>query len=529
MLHEVVKAEVKDRAAIAREKFQEVTERVVHEVVESETFKKHVAFNVEDHQQRKIGDAILRDTSPEPMFANIPREQIGYVTVFVSRVAGLKAQSSQVYVEVQVEGETLRTPISTDGTRFDWDKKMFDWEEREHTLKFPVTDIKAGIIIRIMTENVITTDKIIGQVLIPLERLLPSFSDEFHSAFKKKFEDRETRFVEGPSVYELYPLGRNRTVFQPAVKDSAKTGMNKPTEPLGYARIKTEFIPNEAATHKFWATKAYFSTVPFAFKPKVTSLKNVNLDVARTQRHVSRQLNRLEAVGERILFGPFAPTMAFAHARSWESTQFSVSFVLIVSLGLLYLPVYFLPILLFAIMCTGGYLSRNLGEQPPVVWNEDIRDPDDALNPMQRIAKLLWVLETLSVNLVYYADFFERFVHAFGFRDERVSILMFTSAFFMSIGLSIFAYFVPFRVVVFLGFCAWTFAPIDYYSKYLRIKYSIKNGKSLYYDPFLQPLVNVIMRIPTTEQLGHLSICEDQKVQNRAVVERVERIVVQEN
>jgi len=173
---------------------------------------------------------------------------------------------------------------------------------------------------------------------------------------------------------------------------------------------------------------------------------------------------------------------------------------------------FMFPMFFFFIFFIGGYLSRDMGDCRPVVWNEDIRDPDNALNPMQRIAKLLWVLETLSTQLVQYADFFERIIHACGFRDERASFLIMVFAFISSFGLTIFAYFVSLRTCIFLAYCAWTFAPIDFYKLYQRFKHDIKAGKAVPYDPRVQPIVNVMMRIPTTERLGHLTICEDQIV-----------------
>src|SRR5690606_33018519 len=114
-----------------------------------------------------------------------------------------------------------RTPLSTECKKYDWDQKMFDWEETAHTLKLPVFDIKANIAVRIMTENVLTNDDLAGQVVIPIERLLPSLREEIRSGVFVSMEERKSRFVEGPMVYELYPLPRNRTEFQPAVKDSA--------------------------------------------------------------------------------------------------------------------------------------------------------------------------------------------------------------------------------------------------------------------------------------------------------------------
>jgi hypothetical protein len=529
VLQQVVMSEVKDRAATAREKFQAVTEKVMTEVVESQAFKKHVAFNIEERAQHQAVEVVSREQIDglERMFAEAPREPIGYVSVFVSRVAGLK-NSQPVYIEGQVEGLTLRTPASVNSQSFDFDKKMYDWEKKEHTLRFPVTDIKTGVAIRVISEGVLTNDHVLGQVLIPLERLLPKISEEFQSAFRQNMEDRESRFVEGPSVYELYPLPRSRTEFQPGVRDCARTGMSKPAEVLGYVRIRTEFVPNDAVTDRLWVCKAYFNTVPYLLKQKRTPLQNVNLDVARTQRHIQRQLKRLDAIFERIMFGPFAPTYPFSHARSWDSPTFSIIFTIIVASAILYLPAFMLPMFFLGIVCVGGYLSRDMGETKPVVWNEDIKDPDDSLNPMQRIAKLLWLLETISVQLVQYADFFERVIHACGFRDERVSFLVMLFMFFMTISLTALAFFIPMRTFVFLVFCAWMFSSIDFYQRYQVFKYHIKSGKTVPYHPRIQPLVNLMMRIPTTERLGHLSICEDQIIKNRAIVERVERIVVED-
>jgi len=530
VLQQLVQAQIKDTATTARERAQAVAEKVVNQVVESEAFKKHVAFNVEEHAKHEYANEAVRLKDAETkvqMFPEAHREPIGHVNVFVSRVAGIKNTSQSVLIEVQVEDNTIRTPPSTDAQPFDWDRRMYDWDEAAHSMRFPVTDIKTGVAVRVMVEGVLVPDQLIGQVIIPLERFLPSIQEEYEAARKAK-EDRKTRFVEGPTIYELFPLPKNRSEFQPAVKNSAKTGMSRPSEPLGYARIRTEFIPNESASSPFWVSKAYASTVPYILKPKQTPLQAVNLDVARTQRHVQRQLKRLESIFERIVFGPFAPTLPFAYARSWESKPFSILFNLWTCLCILYLPLYLFPMFMFTLLCVGGYLARYQGEAPPVVWNEDIRDPDDALNPMQRIAKLLWILETLSVQLVEYADFFERVIHAFGFRDERASVLLLVLSLASAISMSVFAYWVSLRTCIFLVFCAWMFSEIDFYARYQRIMYQIRSGKSVPYHPYVQPFVNLLMRIPTSERLGHLSICDKQVVKNRALIERIERIVVED-
>ena len=329
------------------------------------------------------------------------------------------------------------------------------------------------------------------------------------------------RFKEGPLVYALYPLPRNRSEFQPAVKDSAKTGMDKPIATLGYARIRTEFVPKPAPT---WLARAYLLSQPYMKRPKRASLKNVNLDVARTQRHVKRQLKRLEAIFERIVFGPLPLTLPFSYARSWDSCLFSSLFTFFTAFCILYLPAFLSPVYLFVTLCIGGYLARQQGEPDPVVWNEDIRDPDDALNPMQRIAKLLWVLETISTTLVEYADFFERFIHAFGFRDERASVLLFICAFVSMCGLCMFCFFVSFRMFLFAMFCTWLFLPVDYYSRYQRFIFLVKSGKKIPWHPIFQPMVNLLSRVPTTEQLGHERICNNQIVKNQAIIQKVERI-----
>lgn len=195
VLQQVVQAQMKDTATTARERVQAVAEKVMNQVVESETFKKHVAFNVEEHSKHEYANEQVSVTPreldlKEQMFPEAPREPIGYVSVFVSRVAGVKGSNQPVYVETQVEGTVIRTPPSVDQQAFDFDKKMYDWDETAHTMKFPVTDIKTGIAVRIMIEGVLATDQIIGQVIIPLERLLPSVYEEIESSTRKSMEDR---------------------------------------------------------------------------------------------------------------------------------------------------------------------------------------------------------------------------------------------------------------------------------------------------------------------------------------------------
>jgi len=256
-------------------------------------------------------------------------------------------------------------------------------------------------------------------------------------------------------------------------------------------------------------------------------LQEFTVDVARTQRHVNRQLKRLEAVLDRFLFGPFALTLAFSHARSWSSKPFSILFIYSVCYAILWLPSYLFPMFLFCVFLVGAYLAQSLDEERPVVWNEDIRDHDASLNPMQRVAKLLWVLETISSTLVQYADFFERVINAFGCKNDRASFVVYCGLFFSCFGMSLVAYFVSFRTFSFVAFSAWVFAPFDYQAYYIRFKQNIKSGKIIPYSETVQPLVNILRRIPTTERLGHLQICMDQRLTNPAIIEKMERPVSQ--
>lgn len=516
---------IKDQATSTRERFQAATERVLHEVVESETFKRHVAFNVDEHIW---GLGALEGVSPDalPGASDDDNAQelvrIGVVRVFVSRVAGLKSLKKDVFIEIRVGNEIKRTRVSDNSQAFDFDRRMFDWAEEEDMLEFVVYDVKTTVACRVMAEQVLSEDKFIGQVCIPIERLLPAVVDEIKTSIMQS--GKLLSHVEGPHVYELFPLPRNRTQFQPAVKGCAMTGMDKPPEALGYIRVKVEFIIDKSDSLPLIIARSYLNACQQRKRINQNALQNVILDVARTQRHVQRQVTRLENVIERLLIGPFAPTLSFSHARTWDSPRFSMAFISVVSVVLLHFPVYTWPLCFFCNVLTGGVLAREYGERKPLVWNSEIRDGDDSLNPMQRVAKLLWVLETMSKTLVAYADWLERVVHSFDFHDERSSMIIYMICFAVTLQFSAIIYFLAFRYILFGVFCLWMFAPLDFRAQYKTFVTLAKAGRSAPWPFWIQPLVNVMNRVPTSEYLGHLQICLMQRVNNESIIESVERI-----
>lgn len=536
-ISDIVSSEVKDRVSKAKDHLNRVSEKVLTEVVESDTFKKHVAFDINDHVfidglnpsarlRRKVQQSSLQNES----------QCIGYVRVFVSRIAGIKADKKHVYCEVQVEDEKTKTPISSIVKTFDFDQKMHDWIETLHTVQLPVRDLTSSVVIRIMAEKVLTNDQVIGQVIIPVHRMVPSLRDEMAAAWHGLPLDQES-FVEGPTVYEIFPLPRDFIEFMPAVADAARTGMNKPTESLGFARIRCEFVPSENQQRLF-LLQSYFLNPPFSVrnlnKPP-TSASAISIDPARTQRHIGRQISRLTAVFDRFIIGPFPLWLPFSYARKWEFKVFSMTFITATNVCILYLPPNFFPMYMFAVAWTGAYLSHHyVTEEPPKIWNEEIRDPDDLLNPMQRVAKLLWIIEGISQNLLDKSDLLERIVHSLGFEDDRASMLTLLLVLVVCVSSTIICSLCTFRSCLFWLVNYWVFSPTDFEEEYRRFKFMIETGIILENDDqeeasqvvnmLKTSIRNFLLRIPTSERLGHYHICEKQVVTNPVTIQRVERV-----
>ena len=81
----------------------------------------------------------------------------------------------------------------------------------------------------VFSSNVVTSDRLVGQVVIPLSRLLP--------------DHRTVSSLREEGWYELFPLPADRDSFQPAVKDVDKTGLARPEAPLGYVRLSLDLAP----------------------------------------------------------------------------------------------------------------------------------------------------------------------------------------------------------------------------------------------------------------------------------------------
>ncbi len=564
-----MKSEVKGRVQHAKQQLNEYSEKVLQDVVESETFQKHVAFKIEDHVNfdgftapRIITNNANNNNNNNNQSSNNHQAQF---SVFVSRAAGLKAKHG-VYIQLELEGRRTRTPVAEVERQFDFDGKMHDWSEHEHTLRLPVSDLNGTAVIRVFAEgSILQQDEFLGAVLLPLHRIAPE---------------------EGPLVYQLFSLPLDRQRFLPAVAGASHTGMDKHYD-LGFIRARSQLTLRRPDV-PIWQSLV---TVPPYHPPG--PVDNVSVDPARTQRHWTRQIWRLETVLDRYVMDPISMLRPFSFARSWASRKFSITFIPITCICILHLPNFLLPMYLFTILLIGSLLTKSIGkEDPPIIWNEDIRDPDARLNPMQRIAKILWIIDGVSKTMLSYSQFFEKVFHAFDFQEEHITTVLLVLGFVFSFSLSLFAYFVEFRTIVLLLYLYYTFTTVDLEMKYKKLKFfyntglnideqlqeeeedhdhdhenldqelNIDSGKSQQQNDqhgnnnnnddddnvsendqenslsllgqkwIQQPklklastfLSNIISRIPTSEDLAHRYICDEQIVKNRAVIERVERI-----
>ena len=478
-LEDKAKSAMTDLRTRIEERRNEVTEKILR----SDMFANHVRYP---------GADALPQVSPK---AAVPvPDPVAQVSVTVHACArlhlpgGSRVSKTQVHVVVEDTKGKTEEHTSKKGVA-----------HMDESFEFLVADCAANVRVLVYQFNVLAPDALLGQVIVPLRRLLP---------VPARSVPTPQRLCE-TGWYEIFPLHGDCVEFRPAVADVAGTGMQRASKTLGYVWLTVKMEPlAEVHDERDWPWRAYASRPP-TVPAKPETVVSLAPDLPRTVRHLKRQAHRLRALGNQA--GSFAPTAVAVRTLAWTDPVFSSAVLSCAAVIVLVAPVWALPLCAVALVAAGSWLCH--GEVNPelrfVMYNDEIFDPDELLNPVQLMSKVIDILETVSNVLARLADALERALHLFSFRDERVSASALAlsaaaaSVVALVLWLGVERYLIALALIVACG-PAGTLA-------------SMRRPER----PVPKPVVaasNVLSRSPTSEYVAHLAICELQRVKDGAVL-----------
>jgi hypothetical protein len=221
-----------------------------------------------------------------------------------------------------------------------------------------------------------------------------------------------------------------------------------------------------------------------------------------------------------------------------QDPKTSVLCLLLVAYGCAWAPAWLLPVNLYLIVLASTVTlhGKHEREREYLMWNEDIRDPDDDLKPMQKLAKVIYLLEKFERWMGMFADAVERATNVFSFADERVTIAALLATGLLALFASALLYLTCPGYVFFLGFASLLAPPVltralssssgrdvrmddESLRSGGRVSQAIAVLKLMAKTPQLAR--NIFGRVPTDDDLGHRWIAKRQLVLGEPVVTHV--------
>lgn len=371
-------------------------------------------------------------------------------------------------------------------------------------VSFVAQDINSDLILEVKQKNVLVADMTIGQVLVPLTAVIPDVKSALATGMensKKKTGVCEPYVLE--SWFEIFPLKEGKRKFVPAAGDIAETGMWKANPSLGFVHLRLElYLHGRISMWAGYALPRSDDVLEIVPPPLPTGdLKAISAVVEsgrkfkRNFQRVRKSFSKLASRGDHAWY----PIRYMEISRTFQDPQSSALVLLGATFTCLWAPAFMLPFNIFVIFLIGVVSAKfeerdekvtvetNNGLKPAkyVVWNQDIHDPDDDLGSIQKVAKVMYLLEKFERWMGIAADAMERMNHVFSFADERVTIAVLLALGSGSMFLSFALFFFLPGYLCYFAFMVWFWTPA------VKTMNLLNRGKDV-----LDPLIDVRVDTP---------------------------------
>mmetsp|Transcript_13105 Transcript_13105/g.15266 ORF Transcript_13105/g.15266 Transcript_13105/m.15266 type:complete len:638 (+) Transcript_13105:330-2243(+) len=385
-------------------------------------------------------------------------EEIGNVTIRLKAGRHLDVCNGKAFFVIELGSYRFVSPFV-----FEDEDGYFTWEI---AVTLPIYDITSDIRILIYRSNFLLSDRLIGQVILPLVHFLPSVWTN------KDKKSRSAKKLSG--WFELFPLAETLRKFEPASSKVSGTGMLRPKRTLGKIHVEAQVHLKDTS---IWPL--YLSNSRFDSRQSLKDLqKTANVvQLLDKLKDIRRHTHRIEDAFLRIwdavyVRAPISPPAFLVKLRSWDRPHINACVLLAVfflsknleyCFSVLDFPVeiltdsvefprtWHLPFILYGVILScsvhfrinkasthknhessdalslakhdGETWSSNYG-QVPLVWTDQTRDPDAHLTQFQKVGKLSRKLHLLEFWLRAFADILERIINAFLWVDERATLVL---------------------------------------------------------------------------------------------------------
>jgi len=190
--------------------------QAVSRVVRSDVFNKHLRHPGAEQMQ------VVTPKLQEPLVPVVQCNVVVSALVKLLLSDGSKVRKAAVHVHVE--------DFKSHSNSFQLSKGSAIVNE---TFNFSISDITANVRVLVWQDNVLSSDLLIGQVIIPLHRLLPPV----------KTSKLDIMSLSESGWYEILPLPFDSVEFQPAISDVSKSGLLRPKKSLGYLKVAVELKP----------------------------------------------------------------------------------------------------------------------------------------------------------------------------------------------------------------------------------------------------------------------------------------------
>jgi len=531
-------------AEAIREGVSDTADTLREGITQTEFYRQNVKYEPEDAPQSAQPNASevnndLMALSLEERFQRAG-QSIGFLKVTVDKSMALSVDGTYLpdhthpYVVVALGPfQQWTSPVAKETPQL---LGSFDFN---HVVNFVAQDVNVDLNVEVWEKNVLTADHLIGQVVVPLTNILPQVKNVIKGA-----HPRHAPYVL-TGWFELFPLPAGRRKFVPASSDIAQTGMWRAGVPLGFLRLSLELHLHGRIS--MWAGYALPRLEPVlgASAPPMPTgdLKAISA-VNESGRRFKRNFQRVKRGFSRLLSrgdAAWVPIRFLKLASSWREPRVSLLAVVFVYWGCIVAPPFMLPVNVFLVLLasTLALHGKHERERRYLIWNDDIHDPDDELGPIQKVAKVIYLLEKFERWMGIAADNLERATNLFSFADERVTIAALLGCGLAALALSLALYVVTPGYLFFVGFAFVLMPPslkrtvkrlsspasprpraVEEESTTLRkggpLQQALAIGRLALQAPSLG--MNVFRRVPTDDELGHRWIARRQQVQGEPKV-----------
>lgn len=420
----------------------------------------------QSNQFKKIKKKMDRELKAGEQFIEAPKSRlskinIGKLYIDVTRVY-FKTLGNEYYVKIKLEDKEEHCDVAN---MYNVGGKPPPTKKSKllggNVKEFEITDITADVRLQLYLKYTVLSDKLLGQVLIPLRRLLPKdIKSILHirDATKKEvlpFEKSKCFW------YKIYPLlHESKHKFYSGVEEWEGTAMERPTEDIGFVEITLKISLTRSVLSCYLVSSPYIpsSQENKQFDPpelKRNFTRVARIAGGRSSHHTNTESSKDEKIGNNYKIENVSDDprnnknpvlILFAHILSWDSLPLSIFALVFIYYICIKAPLYSLPLHFAIALIIYSYYTKNRKSYDYIMtWNDEIElDPDDPVTYFGQAVKAKNILLKMQLAVGEVASCMEKLSNLLTWIDPTITLVAHIFFFFSAIVLAVFLYVVDY-------------------------------------------------------------------------------------